>query len=154
MVSLSHPFKEDHFYVPLSSRWSMVWCPWLCAPEHQRLGFVGLWLWHPNPCAAISYTYSELCCTFLGQLTVNLYSPLLVCIVSCSLHYMSVLWLAGNQPCIYVTTKEMAKNVEDEILSYSCISACWAVHADGDSRHSCIIIWRGRLSPECCKNGF
>ena len=101
---------------------------------------MGLWLWHPNPCAAISYTYSELCCTFLGQLTVNLYSPLLVCIVSCSLHYMSVLWLAGNQPCIYVTTKEMAKNVEDEILSYSCISACWAVHADGDSRHSCIII--------------
>ena len=35
MMALSRPFKEDHLApslsMPLSSRWSMVWCPWLCA---------------------------------------------------------------------------------------------------------------------------
>ena len=43
-VALSHPFKKDcqalPLSIPLSSRRSMVWCPWLCAclssPQHYR----------------------------------------------------------------------------------------------------------------------
>ena len=35
---LSHPFKEDRlalpFSTPLSSRWSIMWCPWLC--DHRN----------------------------------------------------------------------------------------------------------------------
>ena len=34
-MALSHPLKEDRWALPLStplsSRWSIVWCPWLCA---------------------------------------------------------------------------------------------------------------------------
>ena len=37
MVALSHPFMEDHWVLPLSmplsSRWSMVWCPELSSPQ-------------------------------------------------------------------------------------------------------------------------
>ena len=37
MMALSRPFKEDHLVLPLStplsSRRSMVWCPWLCASK-------------------------------------------------------------------------------------------------------------------------
>ena len=33
-MAVSHPFEEDHLVLPLStslsSRWSIVWCPWLC----------------------------------------------------------------------------------------------------------------------------
>ena len=47
MIALSHPLKEDCWALPLStplsSRRSMVWCPWLCArkvvsqaPQHFR----------------------------------------------------------------------------------------------------------------------
>ena len=35
IMALSRPFKDDHLVLPLStplsSRWSVVWCPWLCA---------------------------------------------------------------------------------------------------------------------------
>ena len=35
MMALSRPLKEDHLVLPLStpfsSRWSMIWYPWLCA---------------------------------------------------------------------------------------------------------------------------
>ena len=35
MIAIFHPFNEGRLALPLampvSSRWSMVWCPWLCA---------------------------------------------------------------------------------------------------------------------------